>query len=337
MKKIIYLMAIAITVISCKKEQNDFVTFSGKITNKNSDSIVLSNNQLKFKKVILVNKNGEFKDTLNIKDDFYQLFDGKEYTPLYLKNGATINMTLDTKQFDETVTYTGKGASESNFLAKSALLEEILFKNETLFELSKDDFNKKISNYITQFNTRINEAKLDSTFVTIQQEDILGLEKYVNKRFTDKLYLTTKLAKGMPSPKFVDYENNKEGKTSLEDLKGKYVYLDIWATWCNPCKKEIPALQKIEKQYHDKNIEFVSISIDNQKKHDAWKKMIIDKQLTGIQLFADNGWESKFIAGYVINSIPRFILIDPKGNIINADAPKPSSPKLIKLFKSLNL
>ncbi|MCD8451006.1 TlpA family protein disulfide reductase [Tenacibaculum dicentrarchi] len=334
MKKTLYLIAITITMISCKKEQNDFVTFSGKITDKNSDSIVLSNNQLKFKKVIKVNKNGEFKDTLNIKEDFYQLFDGKEYTPLYLKNGATINMTLDTKQFDETVTYTGKGANESNFLAKSALLEEILFKNNALFELSKDDFNKKTSNYITQFNTRIKEAKLDSTFINIQQQDILGLERYVNRTFADKLYLATELAKGMASPKFVNYENNKEGMTSLEDLKGKYVYLDIWATWCNPCKKEIPALQKIEKQYHNKNIEFVSISIDNKKDHEVWKKMIIEKQLTGIQLFADNSWGSKFITGYVINSIPRFILIDPQGNIVNSNAPKPSSPKLIELFKS---
>ncbi|WBX73440.1 TlpA disulfide reductase family protein [Tenacibaculum pacificus] len=337
MKKILYLIAIAITMISCKKQQNDFVTFSGKIIDKNSDSIVLSNNQLKFKKVIKVNKNGEFKDTLNIKDNFYRLFDGKEVTTLYLKNGATINMTLDTKQFDETVTYTGIGANESNFLAKSALLEEVLFKNENLFKLSKEDFNIKISDYITQFNTRIKESKLDSTFITIQQEDIIGLEKYVNRTFADKLYLATELAKGMASPKFVDYENNKEGMTSLDDLKGKYVYLDIWATWCNPCKKEIPSLQKIEKQYHNKNIKFVSISVDNKKDHEAWKKMIVDKQLTGIQLFADNSWRSKFITGYVISSIPRFILIDPQGNIISSNAPKPSSPKLIELFKSLNL
>merc|ERR1711916_38022 len=67
------------------------------------------------------------------------------------------------------------------------------------------------------------------------------------------------LMKGMPSPKFVNYENNAGGKTSLDDLQGKYVYIDVWATWCGPCIQEIPSLKKIEKQYHNKNIEFVSI------------------------------------------------------------------------------
>ena len=55
----------------------------------------------------------------------------------------------------------------------------------------------------------------------------------------------------------------------------------MWATWCNPCKKEIPFLQKVEKQYHGKNIEFVSISVDQEKDHDTWKKMVADKNLSG--------------------------------------------------------
>ncbi|MEO9571168.1 MAG: TlpA disulfide reductase family protein [Polaribacter sp.] len=145
------------------------------------------------------------------------------------------------------------------------------------------------------------------------------------------------LAKGKPSPKFIDYENNTGGTTSLDDLKGKYLYLDIWATWCAPCIAEIPSLKKLEKEYHDKNIEFISISIDKVKDHEKWKKMIIDKELKGIQLFADNNWESQFIEEYLIKGIPRFILIDPNGNIVNANAPRPSSKKLVTTLKSLNL
>lgn len=145
------------------------------------------------------------------------------------------------------------------------------------------------------------------------------------------------LAKGSPSPKFVDYENNAGGKTSLDDLKGKYLYLDIWATWCGPCIGEIPSLKKVEKQFHDKNIEFVSISIDRIKDHEKWKKMIVDKELGGLQLFADSDWKSQFITDYMIKGIPRFILIDPQGNIISANAPRPSDEKLVKTLKSLNL
>lgn len=328
-------MAIAITMVSCKKEQNDFVTFSGKITNKSSDSIVISNPQLKFSRTIKVDDKGMFKDTMNVKDGFYRLFDGKESTSLYLKNGAVINMTLNTNEFDETVTYSGEGSTESSFLAKSSLLEEALFSDKALFDLPKKEFDTKINTYIDGFNNRIKEAKLDSAFVAFQKKNIDGLTKYLNKTHANKLYLATKLAKGVESPKFVDYENYKGGTTSLDDLKGKYVYIDMWATWCNPCKQEIPFLQKVEKQYHGKNIEFVSISVDSERDYETWKKMVADKNLTGVQLYSKR--DKVFADAYKVNSIPRFILIDPQGNIVNANAPRPSSPKLIELFTSLNI
>lgn len=144
------------------------------------------------------------------------------------------------------------------------------------------------------------------------------------------------LSSGKPSPTF-DYENHKGGKTSLESLKGKYVYVDVWATWCGPCRKEIPSLKKVEEQFHDKNIEFVSISIDALKDHEKWDKFVAEKQLAGTQLFADSDWNSKFVKEYAIDGIPRFILIDPNGNIISADAPRPSDPKLITLFTDLKI
>ena len=113
--------------------------------------------------------------------------------------------------------------------------------------------------------------------------------------------------------------------------------MDIWATWCGPCIAEIPSLKETEKQYHNKNIEFVSISIDQIEDHEKWKKMIVDKELSGKQLFADNNWKSQFIQDYLIKGIPRFILLDPNGNIVSANAPRPSDKKLIALFTELKI
>lgn len=143
-----------------------------------------------------------------------------------------------------------------------------------------------------------------------------------------------KLKKGELSPRF-DYKNYAGGNTSLGDLEGKYVYIDVWATWCGPCKAEIPYLKEIEKKYHDKNIEFVSISVDNLEDEEKWRTMIEDKELGGSQLFSDNAWESKFVKDYRINGIPRFILIDPEGKIVSADAPRPSDDKLTEKFEDL--
>ncbi|MGJ8665861.1 MAG: TlpA family protein disulfide reductase [Patiriisocius sp.] len=152
----------------------------------------------------------------------------------------------------------------------------------------------------------------------------------VTKRYNELKVLT----KGNASPTF-KYENHKGGETALADLKGKYTYIDVWATWCGPCIGEIPSLKQVEKDNHDKNIEFVSISIDRKADYEKWRKMVTEKELGGIQLMADNDWKSAFVTDYAITGIPRFILVDPDGNIVSADAPRPSDPQLRKMLDKL--
>ena len=154
----------------------------------------------------------------------------------------------------------------------------------------------------------------------------------------DEKYETLKnLAKGMASPGF-NFENVNGEMVDLKDLKGKNVYIDVWATWCGPCKREIPYLKTLEGDYHDQNIEFVSISVDTPKDKQKWLDMIAEKELKGIQLISDNGWSTSFVEDYLINGIPRFILLDAEGNIISADAPRPSSGKKIReMIDGLNV
>lgn len=139
-----------------------------------------------------------------------------------------------------------------------------------------------------------------------------------------------KVAKGQPSIGF-KYLNIKGKEVSLADLKGKYVYIDCWATWCGPCRGELPHLQKLEHKYKGRNIHFVSISCDQDKA--AWEKMVKEEKLGGIQLH--NGGDNEFMDFYMINGIPRFILLDREGKIIAANAPRPSNPETVKLFNSL--
>ena len=111
----------------------------------------------------------------------------------------------------------------------------------------------------------------------------------------------------------------------------------MWATWCGPCLREIPSLKQVEKNYHGKNITFVSLSIDAKNDHDKWMEMIKEKELSGIQLFENEGGRSQFVVDYGIQGIPRFLLIDPDGNIINSNAPQPSSTDLTDLFDELEI
>lgn len=335
MKKFFYLALASLAIVSCKKEAKDYLTFSGKITNKNSDSLVIANPRLGFKRVIKVQEDGTFKDTMKIPTGVYRLFDGREVTTAYLKNGADINMTLDTKEFDETVNYTGAGSEESNYLAKAALKEITFMQDETLMDLEQDAFDAKVTAYEKEFNDLIDSKTFDSTFTANQKQNLGYLKQYLKRAYDEKAYIKKNLAKGMESPKFVAYENHKGGEVSLDDLKGKYVYIDMWATWCQPCKNEIPFLKKVEKEFHDKNIEFVSISVDRANDYEVWKKMVAEKELTGLQLYAKQ--DKSFADAYRVSGIPRFILLDPEGNIVDANAPRPSNPKLVELFKSLEI
>lgn len=134
------------------------------------------------------------------------------------------------------------------------------------------------------------------------------------------------------------YKDINDKPVSFSDFKGKFVYIDLWATWCGPCKAEIPHMKKIEEDYHGKNIVFVSLSLDKSKDAQKWKDYVTKEQLKGIQLMADKDFGSDVAKNYDVNAIPRFLLFDTKGNIINADALRPSNPELRaqldKLLKS---
>ena len=271
MKKIAIIVSSVLLVLSCKPEApKDYVTLSGTIQNQNSDSLMVLGRG--FQKKINVNTDGTFSDTLKVKTGGYGLFDGKEQTTIYLKNGFDLKINLNTAEFDETLTFTGMGSNENNYLAAVALLQEKVFEDESIFELEKPKFEEKVDDINTKFKNLLAEAKIvDTNFVKIQEKQINALTNYVASTYNERQYLATVLGKGKPSPKFEGYENFKGGTTSLDDLKGKYVYVDVWATWCGPCKREIPFLKEVEKAYHGKNIEFVSISIDKAKDHEAWK------------------------------------------------------------------
>lgn len=125
---------------------------------------------------------------------------------------------------------------------------------------------------------------------------------------------------------------DKNGKTvTMADLKGKVVLVDVWATWCGPCKAEIPHLKKLEEEMKGTDVQVVSISVDEAKDKDKWLKMIKDENLGGLQLFA-TGW-GDLAQYYKITGIPRFMVFDKEGKIVTVDSPRPSNPALKALLE----
>ena len=337
MKKIFLIAVVLMSSMSGFAQKKEHMVFQAEIANRFGDVVSFFNAKNKLVKTIQVNKTGIFKDTMNVETGRYVFSDGNEFTIVYLKNGFDLKMKMDAKMFDESIVYTGKGANENNFLAQNSLFEE---KTDigSLIMSPEADFYKGLDKKKSDDLNRLEDKKLDPVFVDLQKKSIDAnyneVVQYYKKNYEANL-AKSKLNNTI-SPPF-DYENHKGGTTKLEDLKGKYVYIDVWATWCGPCRAEIPSLKKVEEMYHNKNIAFVSISVDVDKDHEKWKNFVSEKQLGGIQLFADKNWNSDFMISYGINSIPRFILIDPNGKIIKSDAARPSSPQLKEeLDKLLN-
>ncbi len=139
-------------------------------------------------------------------------------------------------------------------------------------------------------------------------------------RSTDKakaalkeLNLAKSLDIGQPAIDFS--QETAEGKQiTLSSLKGKYVLIDFWASWCGPCRGENPHLVKAYEQFKGKNFEILGISLDSKK--DAWLKAIKDDGLEWLHVSDLKGWKNEVAATYGVRAVPQNYLLDANGIII---------------------
>jgi thiol-disulfide isomerase/thioredoxin len=134
---------------------------------------------------------------------------------------------------------------------------------------------------------------------------------------------------GKPAPAFT--LNNEHGQTySLDDFKGKVIYIDLWASWCAPCREETPFLEAVYDHYkNDSRIAIISIAVADGRQ--AWLNALKKDKPTWLQLIDSEG---KVQAAYNATMIPRFVIINKKGEIVNFNAPQPSrKDELLKLLE----
>lgn len=108
----------------------------------------------------------------------------------------------------------------------------------------------------------------------------------------------------------------------VSDLKGKYIYIDIWASWCYPCRKEYPVLAALRDRMKNKKIAFVGISCDTRDFR--WKGAMGFEKMSGTQWIIK---DEAFMAAFHVATVPRYILLDKKGTIINPNMSRPSKPE----------
>jgi len=150
-----------------------------------------------------------------------------------------------------------------------------------------------------------------------------GLDKSVRKskegealRKTIDGFMAVRI--GVKAPLFAAPDTS--GNTlNLKDLRGKYVLLDFWASWCGPCREENPNVVKAYEQFKDKGFTVLGVSLDQPGKHDAWVKAINADGLVWQHVSDLKFWKSDIAKLYSIRSIPQNFLLDPQGKIVAAN------------------
>lgn len=342
------LLLLGFTLIACEEAKKtetpkNYVTFSGKITNGSLNTLDIRS--LDFSKTLHINEDGTFSDTFSVDPGVFYLVSEPKGMLVFLKNGYDLSVTIDAEKFGDAVIFSGEGAKANNYIVEKTAFEAKLydqdFSNLSINQL--DSALKDIGAQILSFIQSKEKDGIDTLLIDEHKKEIPAIAENIKGYYAKIIELKKAMPKGSPAPTFADFENYDGTKTSLADLKGKNVYIDVWATWCGPCKAEIPSLKQLEHDYKGKNIAFVSLSVDDNQAHKGswdlanqkWRAMVKEKTLGGIQLFAPKGWETPFIRDFKINSIPRFILLDTEGNIIDASAPRPSDKRLRTLFNEI--
>ncbi len=131
--------------------------------------------------------------------------------------------------------------------------------------------------------------------------------------------------KGSPFPTEVILTDADGNRVNFDSFKGYYVYIDMWASWCVPCRREVPHLQKLEKELQNEQVKFVSISIDQNE--EAWKKAMKNLNMHGIQLLNKDNQLGNILN---ISGIPHFLIYDKEGKLYQYKALRPSSGEELK-------
>ncbi|NBA75704.1 redoxin domain-containing protein [Emticicia sp. ODNR4P] len=239
-----------------------------------------------------------------------------------------------------------KVAYQNESLLKDAQFRNALINYEKVLlkkvMVSTTDFGSIEQSISSNFKGKIKDFLLFTFLCRPQKQDAnfdAALQNYLNtsqnKEYIE--YLKEKYLNG-PKVKNGNLLSDKNESISLDEIlkqhKGKVIYLDFWASWCAPCRQEIPDSKKLIASYQAKGLQVITISMDENKV--AWQKALKAEDLSlSANYLLSKDFGSELAQKYKIKSIPRYMIIDKNGKFINTDAPRPSDPKLKELFDDL--
>lgn len=249
--------------------------------------------------------------------------------PAYIRiNGGKKNELMNLVNFAEHRNYQSMIAVSQNVW--KANIENDSIKRALSMSLYEADNENEMAwmKYLVENNGTLSSALVPISLLDADKKNTDFVEAALNKlaasselgklvvdnyrqQKAEQQVLRDRVKEGMPAPDFT-FQNEKGKTIHLDKLKGKITLIDFWASWCGPCRKEIPHVKKYYEEYKNKGIQFVSVSIDAKK--DAWTKALKEEQMPWLQGWTPDSGKT-VLKTYQFNGIPFLILLDKKGNI----------------------
>jgi len=201
------------------------------------------------------------------------------------------------------------------------LSEKYMYKYKQVSKLYSDKSIREFLRTDVAYEAmgRIKDVSVNTLVKKFRRE--VKNEDYV-KLVDNRYKKTIPVMNGALAPEILGYDLIGD-EMRLSDFRGKYVYIFVWASWCAPCKVELPHYERLVEEYGRKNIEFLGVSVDEETSR--WRNSFNYNNYPGSQMLVRGNWNSPMITNYKLKSVPQFILIDPQGEILTLEAPKPSA------------
>jgi peroxiredoxin len=212
--------------------------------------------------------------------------------------------------------------NEMSVVVKDSAAKEL--EQEKIVKRYKEDLIKKIKTIVDKYPNSMLSVELISALLTLEENHTAdSLLKVVEQTSAGRFTTTKELRKqlntvlsltiGSKAPDFLQPDTTGR-LVSLSSMKGKYVLIDFWASWCAPCRAENPYLLKAYAKYNDKGFTILSISMDGSRK--AWLNAVKEDNLKWPQLGDLKVEENEVAKSYGVTAIPANFLIDPQGKIV---------------------
>lgn len=350
MKRLIYIILTSVVFIACKDQ--DKFTINGNFKNATPQSKVYlysldKANPLAIDSTVLSEKGAFVFSYPSAEVNFFKITAGNNEYMIIAKNGDQISLDADLN--DQSMRYSISGAEEADKLETLnvtknkhiAKINEVQKKFDDLVAKNPDQRDEIMEQIRPEYTSEIetlnkeilkfaqNNTESLAGFYAINllspseyEVEMVAYSDKIKSSFNNNPAVTeflVRMAKlktvqiGQTAPAFTI--NSIDGKPmSLSDFKGKYVLLDFWASWCQPCRQENPNVVKAYNTYKDKNFTVFGISLDKDKA--AWKQAIQADQLTWPHAGELMDFEGAVVKLYQIEAIPSSFIIDPQGKII---------------------